>query len=102
MYMLYIYIFIAIYLFTALNKALHFIALRFNSHTAQKVSVFGVILVRIFSAFSRIRTEYGEIVRISPYSVQGKIWEKCGTEEFRIRTLFNAVKDIYKSKHYQQ
>ena len=28
-------------------------------HTAQKVSVFGVILVRIFPAFSRTRTEYG-------------------------------------------
>ena len=26
--------------------------------------VFGVILVRIFPAFSRIRTEYGEILRI--------------------------------------
>ena len=26
-----------------------------------KESVFGVILVRIFSGFSRIRTEYGEI-----------------------------------------
>ena len=28
---------------------------------AQKVSVSGVILVRIFPAFSNIRTEYGEI-----------------------------------------
>ena len=34
------------------------------------MSVFGVILVRIFPAFSRIRTEYGEILRISPYSVR--------------------------------
>ena len=34
-----------------------------------KVSVFGVILVRIFRAFSRIRTEYGEIRSISPHSV---------------------------------
>ena len=33
------------------------------------MSVFGVILVRIFPSFSRIRTEYGEILRISPYSV---------------------------------
>ena len=31
------------------------------------MSVFGVILVRIFLAFSRIQTEYGEILRISPY-----------------------------------
>ena len=34
-----------------------------------KVSVFEVILVRIFRAFSRIRTEYGEIRSISPHSV---------------------------------
>ena len=27
-------------------------------------------MVRIFSAFSRIRTEYGKILRISPYSVR--------------------------------
>ena len=38
--------------------------------TALKESVFGVVLVRIFPAFSRIRTEYGEILRISPYSVR--------------------------------
>ena len=30
-------------------------------HTAEKVPVFGVILVRVFPAFSRIPTEYGEI-----------------------------------------
>ena len=30
-----------------------------------------------WSVFSRIRTEYGEILRISPYSVQsGKMWTK--------------------------
>ena len=29
--------------------------------------VFGVILVRIFPAFFRIRTEYGEIQSVSPY-----------------------------------
>ena len=33
-------------------------------------SVFGVILIRIFPAFSRIQTEYKEILRISPYSVR--------------------------------
>ena len=38
--------------------------------TAHKESVFGVILVRIFHAFSRIRTENGAILRTSPYSVQ--------------------------------
>ena len=34
------------------------------------MSVFRVILVRIFPTFSRIRTEYVEIRSISPYSVQ--------------------------------
>ena len=34
------------------------------------MSVFGVILVRLFTKFSRIRIEYREILRISPYSVQ--------------------------------
>ena len=38
--------------------------------TAHKESVFGVILVRIFHAFSRIRTENGAILRTSQYSVQ--------------------------------
>ena len=34
---------------------------------ALKESVFGVILVRIFPAFFCIRTEYGEVLRISSY-----------------------------------
>ena len=42
----------------------------FQISTAQKVSLFGVILVRIFPAFSRIGTEYREIRSISPYSVR--------------------------------
>ena len=42
-----------------------------NGATAQKVSAFGVILSRIFPAFSRIRAEYGEI---------WKMQEKCGPE----------------------
>ena len=37
---------------------------------AWKESVFGVILVHIFPTFSRIRTEYGVILRISPHSVR--------------------------------
>ena len=49
--------------------------------TAQKVSVFGVILVRIFPAFSCIRTEYGEII-ISPYSV--RMLENAGKMRTRI------------------
>ena len=49
--------------------------------TARKASVFGLILVRIFPAFTLIRTEYGEMHRISPYSVRmrenaGKMWTR--------------------------
>ena len=44
-------------------------------------SVHRVILVRIFPAFSLIRTEYGEILRMSPCSVRmqknaGKMWTR--------------------------
>ena len=39
-------------------------------NTALKEYVFGIILVRIFPAFSRIRTEYGQLLCISPYSVR--------------------------------
>ena len=85
MYMLYIYILIAIYLFTALNKALHFIALRFNSHTAQKVSVFGVILVRNFSAFSRIRTEYSVYLRIQT---------KCGKNADQNNSEYGHLRSV--------
>ena len=49
---------------------------RFMNSTAEKVSVFGAILFSIFPAFSGIRTEYGEIRSISPYSV--RIWENAG------------------------
>ena len=52
-----------------------------NTFPTQKESVFRVILVRIFPAFSRIRTEYGEVQSISPYSVQiGKMRKKYGPE----------------------
>ena len=47
-----------------------------------KVSVFGIILVRIFPAFSRIWTEYGEILRIFPYPVQMR--ENAGKMRTRI------------------
>ena len=36
--------------------------------------------------FSRIRNEYGEILRISPYSV--RMWENTGQEKLHIWTLF--------------
>ena len=50
--------------------------------TLWKVSVFGVILYRIFPAFSRIWTECGEIPSISPYSVG--ILENAGKMRTRI------------------
>ena len=46
------------------------------------MSVVGVILVRIFPAFSRIWTEYGDIPHISPYSV--RISENAGKMRIRI------------------
>ena len=50
------------------------------------MSVFGVILVCIFAAFSCIRTEYGEIRCISPYSVRMR--ENVG--KMRTRTTMNT------------
>ena len=50
------------------------------------MSVFRVILVRIFPAFSCIWTEYGKILRISPYSV--RMWENAG--KMRTRTTPNT------------
>ena len=46
------------------------------------MSVFGIILVRIFLAFSRIRTEFGELLRISPYSTRMR--ENAGKIQTRI------------------
>ena len=57
--------------------------------TAQKVSVFGVILVRIFPTFPHIWTEYGEILRMSPYSV--RMWGNAG----RMRTRINTNADTF-------
>ena len=39
-----------------------------------------------WSVFSRIRTEYGDILRISPYWVQ--MWENTDQKKLRIWTLF--------------
>ena len=50
--------------------------------------VFGVILVRIFPAFSRIRTEYGEIQSISPYLV--RMMENAGKMRTRITPHTNT------------
>ena len=41
-----------------------------RQYALRKKSVFRVILVRIFSAFSGIQTEYGEMQSISRHSVQ--------------------------------
>ena len=52
--------------------------------TAYKESVFGVILIRIFPAFYRIWTEYGEtrryVVSLRIQSECGKMPAKCGPE----------------------
>ena len=69
---------------------------------AKNVSVFGVILVRIFSGFSSIRTEYGEILRISPYSV--RMQENVGNYQENAKITpntdsFYAVDFIYMSAY---
>ena len=50
-------------------------------HCLKSVRI-GVILVRIFLAFSHIWTEYGDTLRISPYSVQMR--ENAGKMQTRI------------------
>ena len=53
-----------------------------NTYAVLKATIFGVILVRIFPAFSRIRIQCGEILRISPYSVRMR--ENAGKMQTRI------------------
>ena len=53
------------------------------------MSVFGDILVRISAAFSRIRTEYGEIRSITPSSVRMR--ENAG----KMRTSITPNTDIF-------
>ena len=62
------------------------------------MSVFGVILVHIFSAFSLIRTEYEEI--ISPYSVQmrenvGKMGTRITPNTENFYTQFKSLSTFY-------
>ena len=57
-------------------------------NTAEKVSVFGVILIRI----SRIRTEYEEIPRISLYSVQMR--ENTDQNNSEYRHFLRSVKNV--------
>ena len=56
-----------------------------SNDTALKVSVFGVILVWI----CRIWIEYGEILRISPYSV--RIWENANQNNSEYRHFSRSV-----------
>ena len=53
------------------------------------MSVFGIILVRIFPAFSRIRSEYGEIRSISPYSL------RMGKNVGKMRTRITPNTDTF-------
>ena len=41
----------------------------------QNIFILSICRLFLFSHFSRIRTEYGAILRISPYSV--RMWKKC-------------------------
>ena len=65
-----------------LDLKVYLLTSKLFNHRCIKKSVFGVILVRIFPAFSRIRTEYGVIVCISPYSVRMR--ENAGKMQTRI------------------
>ena len=67
--------------------------------TEQKESVFGVILICIFPAFSRIRTEYQEIPRISPYSVRMR--ETVGKMRTRIITNTDTFYAVFCNEKYE-
>ena len=51
------------------------------------------MLVRIFPAFSRIRTEYGDILRISPHSVRMR--ENAGKMRTRTTPNMEAFYAVY-------
>ena len=57
--------------------------LSFISHTLREKCPYSEFF---WSVFSRIRTEYGEILRTSAYSVQ--MWENTDQKKLRIWTLF--------------
>ena len=59
------------------------------------MSVIGVILARTLPAFSRIRTEYGEILRISPYPVRMR--ENVG----KMRTRITPNTDTFYAEVYE-
>ena len=64
------------------QKGCHKYRVKREHITAQKVFVFGVILVRIFPAFSHIWTEYEKVRSISPYSVRMR--ENAGKMRTRV------------------
>ena len=67
-----------------------------------KESVFRVILVRIFPAFSCFRIEYGEIRSISPYSVRMRgNAGKMRTRKTPNKDTFYAVFDIAAKLHHR-
>ena len=70
------------------------------------MSVFGVILVRIFPTFSYIRTEYGEI-RISPYPVQmqgnaGKKWTRITLNTGTFHAVVTTTRISKMSQHFHK
>ena len=70
------------------------------SYIAEKVSVFGVILVHNFPVFSLIRTKYGEILRVSLYSLRTR--ENAGKMRNRITpntSAFYAVLELKNVEH---
>ena len=56
------------------------------------MSIFGVVLVHIFPAFSHIWTQYREILRISPYSV--RMQENAGKMQTRITTNTDTFYEV--------
>ena len=55
----------------------------------------GQIQSFFWSVFSRIQTEYGDILRISSYLVQ--MWENTDQKKLRIWTLFTQWQDVWVS-----
>ena len=63
------------------------------------MSVFGVILVRIFPAFFRIWTKYGEIRSISVFSPNaGKYGKNADQNNFEYRHFLHSVNSHHDSK----
>ena len=65
-----------------------------GAYHSVKKSLFGVILVCIFPGFSRIRTEYGKILRSSPYSV--RMWENSEKNQTRITPNTDSFYAVYR------